>query len=154
MLPSTPAGKREVFRWRTLWIYLGLGPLVGSTLGLAAYFVVLGQAATRGEFVFDILGVVQITFLAYVIGIVLGVLPALLSGLAAGFLHRSLEPVWRSLLIGGLLGALAAGPWLLAINGGQPLPSTVLLSFTVIGVLTGALCALIQRERSAPCAKG
>jgi len=148
-----PAPPRSFF-WRTFWIYAGFGPPIGSTVGLLLYMVPLIDARTRDAFTFTFEGMISIVFTGYLVGLIVGGLPAALTGLAAARLHYDGEPIWRAVALGIGLGALTSLAWWMTLNGFHAPTVEVLVSVTAIGAFAGAVCALIQRNKSTPRRNG
>lgn len=137
---------------RTFWIYVGFGPLIGSTLGLLAYMAPLfrGQISVSIR-TLDVLGFIIVV--AYLVGLFVGGPPAVVTGAVAASLHREGEPAWRSTVLGGLLGGLTCSPWLLISIAARLPPNEKALWLAGLGAVAGAACGLIQRTRPRGVAK-
>lgn len=136
------------FSWRTFWIYAGFGPLIGSSVGLFLYMVPLIDAQTRDAFTFTVERMIGLVFTAYLVGLIVGALPAAITGFAVARLHYAGEPIWRGVALGTSLGALTSLAWLTTLNGFHTPAVELLVSVTAIGGFAGAICALVQRNKS------
>jgi hypothetical protein len=144
--PSPPSR----FSWRTFWIYTGLGPQIGALAGLLLYMLPpLADARTRAGASFTADALAGVVIVSWLLGLILGAAPALATGLLAGRLHRTHEPLWRTLALGMSIGALASPAWLLVMTGFRA-PIEMLVFVTLIGAFAGSACALIQRTKSTP----